>query len=210
MCTAYELGKRGGSFPDHVKREAIQELLGLTSATLIRPTLVAPVILPDGSLASMRWGFRRTFASKVKGRRPVKRTIVNSREDKLHGGMWKQAFQERRCLVPAAAFFEWVEVDGKKRPLRFERPGEEWIWIAGIWEQDEEEGRCFSMITTEPNAYVHAVHDRMPAVLSEAQITPYLDGGLQAFGPSSVELEFQETVNFLKRNFSSTLRVDPD
>ena len=29
MCTAYELGKRGGSFPDQVKARAMKELSAL-------------------------------------------------------------------------------------------------------------------------------------------------------------------------------------
>jgi putative SOS response-associated peptidase YedK len=198
VCTAYELGKRGGSFPSQVKARAMRELLGLLGIAIIRPTLPAPVILPDGELATMRWGFRRSFAPKVKGRPPVARTIVNSREDKLAGPTWREAFRERRCLIPAAAFYEWVERDGRNLPLRFTRPGDDWLWIAGIWEETAQDGRRFSMITTEPNARVEPVHDRMPALLAAEQIGPYLAGELHEFGPSAVELEFHEAANFLK------------
>lgn len=195
MCTAYELGKRGGSFPDHLKAQAVRELLGLGGYRVVRPTLEAPVIMPDGELHTMIWGFRRPVPGKTK---VVWRTIVNSREDKLQGRTWKKAFAERRCLIPAAAFYEWIDGPKGKVPLRFERPGDEWSWIAGIWEEDRERGECFSMITTEPNGLVGPVHDRMPAVLADEQIGPFLSGALEEFGPSSVTLEFQETRNFLK------------
>ncbi len=122
-----------------------------------------------------------------------------SREDKLQGRTWSKAFRERRCLIPAAAFYEWMERGGKKLPLRFERPADEWTWIAGIWEEDKERGECFLMITTEPNSVLEPVHDRMPAVLSDSQIGPFLNGELNEFGPSSVLLQFNETENFLKR-----------
>lgn len=72
------------------------------------------------------------------------------------------------------------------------------IWIAGIWEEDPRHGRCHSMITTEPTAAIARVHDRMPAVLPEDALLPYLRGELHAFGPSPVPLEFQEAPNFLK------------
>ncbi len=197
MCTAYELGKRGGSFPDHVKAQAVRELLGLVGVRIIRPTLPAPVIMPDGELRTMLWGFRRPVpGGKTK---QLWRTIVNSREDKLQGRTWSKAFRERRCLIPAAAFYEWMERGGKKVPLRFERPADEWAWIAGIWEEDKERGECFSMITTEPNSVLEPVHDRMPAVLAETQVVPFLNGELNEFGPSSVLLQFNETANFLKR-----------
>lgn len=90
-----------------------------------------------------------------------------SREDRLDGRTLKKAFTESRCLIPAASFCEWVERGGVNVPLRFERPGNEWIWIAGIWEDSKEFGECFSMITTEPNAVLEPVHDRMPAVLTD-------------------------------------------
>jgi putative SOS response-associated peptidase YedK len=80
-------------------------------------------------------------------------------------------------------------------PLRFERPGGEWLWIAGIWES---RGDCFSMITTEPKTVLEPVHDRMPAVLGEDQMVRYLAGELSAFGPSAVALHYQEAANFLK------------
>lgn len=198
VCTAYELGKPRGSAPGYLDAQAVAEILSIKETRIIRPTIPAPVILPDGSLRTMHWGFRRAFAPKLKGKQPVWRTIVNSREDKLDGRTWKEAFSLRRCLIPASSFFEWVNMGGRNVPLRFERPGGEWIWIAGIWEVDEERGECFSMITTEPNDVVEPVHDRMPAVLDDAQIPPFLKGELNQFGPTSVTLDYREAANFLK------------
>ena len=199
VCTAYEIGKRGGSLPERVKAEAAEELLQIRGTSIVRPTHLAPVILPDGSLETMIWGFRREMAAKTKGKKTW-RTIVNSREDKLTGGTWRDAFERRRCLIPAASFYEWVVREGRNVPLRFERPGDEWLWIAGIWEEDSQGDRRFSMITTEPNREVGQVHDRMPAVLSDGRIGPFLEGDLREFGPSTVPLVFAETPNFLKRN----------
>lgn len=207
MCTAYELGKQRGSTPRYLNPKAVAELLLTEETRLIRPTIAAPVIKSDGTLATMSWGFRRAFAPKVKGNKPVWRTIVNSREDKLDGRTWKEAFALRRCLIPAASFYEWVEIDGRNVPLRFERPGGELIWIAGIWEEGEE-GECFSMVTTEPNEVLAPVHDRMPAVLTNEQIAPFMEGVLNAFGPSAVALHYQKAANFLTAG-KSTKRPPP-
>jgi putative SOS response-associated peptidase YedK len=196
MCTAYEIGKRGGSFAEHVKAAAFEYLMGLETA-IIRPTLPAPVVMPDGEVKTMLWGFRRPVpGGKTK---QLWRTIVNSREDKLGGRTWGKAFKERRCVIPAAAFYEWVVRGSGNVPLRFEDPGGGMLWIAGIWEEDKERGECFSMITTEPTAAIEPVHDRMPAVLAGPQIRPFLDGVLQEFGPSAAPLEFKEAENFLKK-----------
>lgn len=42
------------------------------------------------------------------------------------------------------------------------------------------------------------MHDRMPAVLTNEQIAPYLAGELHEFGPSRVELSYFAAENFLK------------
>lgn len=195
MCTAYEIGKKANRLPLRVKIPVVEKLRALRETKLIRPTLTAPVILPDGDMREMSWGFRRKFRG-AKG--PVSRTIVNSREDKLDTAMWREAFRERRCLIPATAFYEWVEgPGGKTTPLRFTAANDGWLMLAGIWE-DGEGGPCFSVITTEPSACVREVHDRMPAVLEDARIGSYLDGELHEFGPSNVPLMHVGAENFLK------------
>ncbi len=195
MCTAYEIGKNSKRLPARVTISAVESLRSLGETRIVRPTLSAPVILPDGELREMSWGFRRKFRG-AKGL--VSRTIVNSREDKLDTAMWREAFRERRCLIPVIAFFEWVEgADGKAVPLRFTQEHDGWLMIAGIWE-DGEGGPCFSMLTTDPSASVRRVHDRMPAVLAESQINPFLDGDLHGFGPSEVPLQHAVAANFLK------------
>ena len=195
MCTAYEIGKKTNQLPSGVTIPAAETLRSLAETRIVRPTLSAPVILPDGGLAEMSWGFRRKF-NGANG--TVSRTVVNSREDKLDTAMWREAFRERRCLIPAIAFYEWVKgAHGQSVPLRFTAEDEGWLMIAGIWE-DGESGPCFSMLTTEPSAAVRKVHDRMPAVLAAERIDPYLDGDLHEFGPTSVPLCHAVAANFLK------------
>jgi putative SOS response-associated peptidase YedK len=195
VCTAYKIGKRGNLPGKPLYEQELEYYMGVAIPRIVRPTHKAPVILPDGSLREMTWGFKR----QMKGRtgKPISRTIVNSREDKLGGRTWSEAFRERRCLIPAFSFFEWVERGGRMVPLEFEDAGDRLLWIAGIWEQDPNRGDVFSMVTTDPNTLVAPVHDRMPAVLSFGQIRPYLGGDLHEFGPSSVALRFGEAENFL-------------
>ncbi|MES2660850.1 MAG: SOS response-associated peptidase family protein [Verrucomicrobiota bacterium] len=185
--------KKRGSDPGYTEPAAIARLIA-EETRLIRPTLPAPVVMPDGSWKSMLWGFRLP----IPGKPGSKRTVVNSREDKLSGRTWNASFRERRCLIVASAFYEWTDRAGAKVPLRFERPEGRLLCIAGIWREEEGRGECFSMITTEPNAVLGPVHDRMPAVLDSDQVASYLAGGLQEFGPSRVPLIYTEAENFLR------------
>lgn len=166
MCNAYELGKRGGSFPSRAKAATIRELLSIDAFRLIRRTDKAPVITSEGDLVAMRWGFER------KGLGPIN----NSRSDKLDSPMWKEPFERRRCLIPVAAFFEWSGPKGRKRTHRFTSPDDDWFLMAGIWEDSESFGPCFSMITTAANSVVSPIHHRMPAILNHEEADAYLGG----------------------------------
>ena len=194
MCTAYEID--GANYDvDFLVADFYEAMMAEESLyQIIRPTLMSPVIMPDRSVRMMSWGFRYTPRGQSKPR-----TVVNSREDQLGIRLWKEHFEQRRCLIPATAFFEWVSgPDGAAVPLRFTRPGRKRILIAGIWGVEEGRGECFSMITTDPTTAIGPVHDRMPAVLAFDQLQSHLSGELKSYGPSSVPLEWKETENFLK------------
>lgn len=173
MCNAYELGKRGGSFPSRVKAHSVRELLSIDAFRLIRRTDKAPVINSEGDLVPMRWGFDR------KGLGPIN----NSRSDKLDSPMWKESFEKRRCLIPVAAFYEWSGPKGNKRTHRFTSPDDGWLLMAGIWEESESLGPCFSMITTAANSTVEPIHHRMPAILNDEEVEAYLNGDMRSFSP---------------------------
>lgn len=205
VCNAYELGKRGGSFSSHRVAQAITELPGEPEPALIRRTDPAPVYTGAEQLVAMRWGFER----------PGIGTINNSRADKLDGPLWGAPFRERRCLVPVAAYYEWSGPKGHKRTHRFTRANGRWLWVAGIWEESRDPGFCFSMITTEPNSLAAPIHDRMPAVLTDSELEPYLAGEIRNFRPPSEMLEVRDAPNPLvkrqpSRREEQTFLFPPD
>jgi putative SOS response-associated peptidase YedK len=200
MCTAYEIGQTDFDVDWLVADAAEASMFEEGVYQIIRPTLLAPVVLPDRTFRIMSWGFRYTPRGQKKPR-----TVVNSREDQLKIRLWRDKFQSNRCLIPASAFFEWVQGDdGKMMPLRFTRPGNKGILIAGVWGEEEGRGECFSMITTEPTVAIGAIHDSMPAVLAEDQLRPYLEGDISEFGPSRVLLDWVPTENFLTKKKKET------
>lgn len=110
-------------------------------------------------LVPARWGF---------GRKPQ----INARSETVDtNGLYKQAFAERRCLVPADGFFEWTGAAGRRRPIWFHAPPGEILLFAGI---HDDKGFC--MLTTPANADVAPVHDRMPAIIPRARADDYLVG----------------------------------
>jgi putative SOS response-associated peptidase YedK len=89
----------------------------------LAPTQLAPVVRlhrESGTrhLDLLRWGLLPHFATDPKRQRPI-----NARAETLAtSGMVKAAFARRRCLVPAAAFYEWRKLpEGGKQPYAITR-----------------------------------------------------------------------------------------
>ena len=115
----------------------------------------------------LRWGLLPHFTKDPEhARRPI-----NARAETVAtSGMFRGAFAERRCLVPASAFYEWRPVQGgPKQPFAIARANGMPMAFAGLWEgrrgPDGAVERTFAVITTYANADVMELHDRMPVIL---------------------------------------------
>lgn len=124
----------------------------------IRPTDVAPVIANSRALRKrpflMRWG----FGGGQKDRRPV----INARsETALLRPMFRDSMENRRCLIPATAYFEW---QGKTRhAFRAEEPV---LYMAGLYRLEAGEPlAAFTILTREADEPFMHIHDRMPVLL---------------------------------------------
>lgn len=139
------------------------------------PGSQVPLFVPDGAgglrVATLEWGFPLDGKPHA-----VFNTRIESALDQLRRGrrgMWAKAIAEGRCLVPVRAFYEGhvservtSERTGKpvRRQYRFRMPGARAFLLAAV----QQDGR-FSIVTTEPNASVAPVHDRMPLVLGPGE-----------------------------------------
>lgn len=156
-----------------------------------RPGSQVPLFVPDGAggfrVATLEWGF------PLDGRpHAVFNTRIESALEQLRRGrrgMWAKAITEGRCLVPVRAFYEShatervaSEKTGKpvRRQYRFTMPGARAFLLAGI----QQDGR-FSIVTTEPNAIVAPIHDRMPFVLGSGESTVWLGSDFAALANRS-------------------------
>ena len=93
---------------------------------------------------------------------------------------FRGAFRKRRCLVPADGFYEWRkhEGGGPKQPMLIRRRDREPFALAGLWEHwrgPEGEVETCTILTTEANAVLAPIHDRMPVILGPATYDRWLD-----------------------------------
>jgi putative SOS response-associated peptidase YedK len=138
----------------------------------VAPTDPLPVVrydVLDGqrSLEVMRWGLVPFWAKDIK----VGFANINAKAEGIEKKpAFREAFRQRRCLVPVDNFYEWKKVDGGKQPYAIRLKGGGLMALAGLWENWRspagERIRSFAIVTTEPNELCAALHNRMPVVLA--------------------------------------------
>ena len=142
----------------------------------IAPSQYVPVVVDTDegrALRFMRWGFRPRWVKA--GSRPPP---INARaESLLERPMFRGAVGKGRCLIPATGFYEWQSIPGAKSKLPWHfrlRDGEPY-GFAGLWTDDADGEPTCAIVTTEANALVAPVHDRMPVILLPEAEGDWLD-----------------------------------
>jgi len=84
---------------------------------------------------------------------------------------FREAFLQRRCVIPADGFYEWTGPKRKRQPLWIHPRAGGLMLLAGLYESwYPEKGRAevtFTIVTCAANAAIAETHDRMPVVLDE-------------------------------------------
>lgn len=137
----------------------------------VRPTNLAPVVYAREGQAAVglfRWGFPAPAGRGV---------LINARAETAgEKPLFRGCLQRGRCVVPSAGFYEW---DEEKRCYLFALPGQDALYMAGLYRLVEGERR-FVVLTTQANDSVRPVHSRMPVLLTRQEILPWLRGGAGA------------------------------
>jgi putative SOS response-associated peptidase YedK len=140
----------------------------------VAPTDIQPVVrvsrdTGERQLAMMRWGLVPWWAKDVK----IGFSSINARAESLTTSpAFREAFERRRCLVPADWFYEWMKLDAKtKQPYAIALKDGALFAFAGLWDswKDRKTGlrlETFSIVTTDPNELMQPLHDRMPVILA--------------------------------------------
>ncbi len=192
MCGRYSLtasrdaleARFGAAFPEHEPR--------YNCAPGQRLPFIAAAA-PDEATRG-EWGFTPTWADDAVGH-------INARAETVREKpTFRDAFEVRRCVVPADGFYEWAETDGRKRPHRVAFADDRPFLMAGIharWEDPDAAAQTgldafgggaatadagsgptetFAVLTTEPNDLVADLHHRMAAILDPGDAETYLHG----------------------------------
>jgi putative SOS response-associated peptidase YedK len=170
--------------PEEIARHfELREVPALRARFNVAPMQPVPVVraTPEGRhLDLLRWGLVPPWAEDPRsGSR-----MINARAERAASApAFRAAMRVRRCLVPADGFYEWQGRRGERRPFHLHLVGGGLFAFAGLWERwrsPEGEGlETCCVLTTEANARVRPIHERMPVILAPAAYARWLDPELR-------------------------------
>jgi len=157
------------------------------------PGQALPVVTADDQMRTQQWGLVPSWADQAST------DLINARAETLtEKPSFADAFEQRRCLVPADGFYEWVDRSAGKRPYRVAFEDDRAFAMAGIWSRWEPPSRqtglgefgagdvsadpdpveSFAVVTTEPNDLVADLHHRMAVILDPEAESTWLHGSV--------------------------------
>jgi putative SOS response-associated peptidase YedK len=165
-----------GRYSFAASKEKIQKQQGIKIQGVMQPnynvapTTLAYVIASNNptELQRFQWGLIPHWT----GAQPINSSnLINARAEGIASKpSFRIPIRQRRCIVLADSFYEWANVGGKeKQPYRILLKDNGILPMAGIWDVWERPDRqivyTFAIITTEANADISHIHDRMPVIL---------------------------------------------
>jgi putative SOS response-associated peptidase YedK len=126
----------------------------------------------------MRWGMIPHWVDDPR-RFPL---LINARaESAAERPAFRDALRYRRCLVPASGYFEWSGTGNGRRPFWIRPRRGRVIAFAGLYEtwsdrQNGGEVDTACILTTEANASLQSVGERMPVLIARSDFDRWLSG----------------------------------
>ncbi|MEI6066357.1 MAG: SOS response-associated peptidase [Methylococcaceae bacterium] len=139
--------------------------------------IITVVRLEDSSnkAVNLHWGLIPSWSKD----RKIASHLINARAETLtEKPSFRNAYQQRRCLIPATGFFEWQSTETGKHPYHIHQPAYALFAFAGLWEhwehQQETVYSC-TIITTAASDKIAPIHDRMPVIIHPDFYDRWLD-----------------------------------
>ncbi len=148
----------------------------------IAPTQPVLALTNEGTRDAqyLHWGLIPSWAKDPK----IGSRMINARAETLaEKPSFRNAFQQRRCVIFADGFYEWQQQAGGGKVPLYIRVGEgQPFAMAGLWEAWKDQAadewvRSCAIVTTSPNDFMARIHNRMPVILDRPAMDRWLTPG---------------------------------
>lgn len=176
-----------GRFAFYSPRQAVQDTFGVSLPFEVVPRYnVAPTqpvvalrAAAGGAIegVQLRWGLV-PFWARDPG---IGNRLINARAETLGGKpAFRDALRRRRCAVLASGFYEWRRDTTGRTPFYIAAADGRPLAFAGLWERwerGEAPLETCTLVTTEANGAMRALHERMPVILAPQAVAAWLAPG---------------------------------
>ena len=133
---------------------------------------------------AMEWGFSLSGGKK----------LINARiETADQKPMFRESMQNRRCLLPMSAYFEWEKAGNGKKKHRILPEINGLFCLAGLYRYENDAPKC-TVLTMEAADEIKFIHPRMPVLIPWEHAGNYLRGEKPAY---QMKMKFQPEYNDL-------------
>ncbi len=161
MCGRYYISDDTAREIEKMVRDLDRKLAVCHSGDVSPSSTATVLIQPENLLtaADMKWGFPGYEGKSL---------LINARaESVLEKRTFQESVRRRRCVIPASGFYEWNK---RKEKFTFWRADHApLLFMAGCYNLYDDKNR-FVILTTQANASIAPVHDRMPLILEKNEV----------------------------------------
>ena len=174
----------------HSGEAALAALGGVTRDYSVRPRFeIAPGQIlgavwnnenGERLFSGFRWGITPSFWD---GQQHAGHLLFSANAETLaQRAAFADSLKFRRAIIPADGFWMWSRPhrgsDEPRRPFLFRTKDNSPLFIAAIWEQDDNGERRLARVSVEANRLTEPFGTRMPAILRAADAQLWLERGI--------------------------------
>lgn len=179
MCGRFTITRRDGNMLAAELGVASDSFVDYRPRYNVAPTqthYVVRIKFENREVLPARWGLVNSWADNA----AQASKNINARAETVETRRaFREAFMERRCVVPADGFFEWTGPKTARQPTWFHREDNGLLLFAGMYEAWLPSPRLwettFTILTTAANSVTRNYHDRMPVILADRDADDWMD-----------------------------------
>ena len=137
-------------------------------------------ISPGTNILTIRYDLdlkKRCYGLYLWGLNTPQNSHINARIETVDTApRFRDAWIDRRCLIPANGFYEWYKDGLTKQPYYIFQKNLSTLYFGALYYPISDDQFQIVLITTQSTSCIRSIHDRMPLLISKDKHEDWLKG----------------------------------